>query len=129
MPLTRVLEAASAEAQAAPNAPILVSIFLPGGCDLLDTIVPQSQYGQYADLRPSLKLGGDTPRSAAPASGCNPALATGTGGGVKGLFDSGKVGFLPGIDYANPDLSHFHSRHFWETGLVTQNAASGWLGR
>src|SRR3954469_16294356 len=129
MPLTRVLEAASAEAQAAPNAPILVSIFLPGGCDLLDTIVPQSQYGQYADLRPSLKLSGDIPALAGTGLGLNPAFATGTGGGVKGLYDSGKVGFLPGIDYANPDLSHFHSRHFWETGLVTQNAASGWLGR
>jgi uncharacterized protein (DUF1501 family) len=129
MPLTRVLEAASAEAQAAPNAPILVSVFLPGGCDLLDTIVPQSQYGQYADLRPSLKLGGDIPALGGTGLGLNPALATGTGGGVKGLFDSGKVGFLPGIDYSNPDLSHFHSRHFWETGLVTQNAASGWLGR
>src|SRR3954468_15077185 len=68
MPLSRVLEAASAEAQAAPNAPILVSIFLPGGCDLLDTIVPQSQYGQYADLRPSLKLAATSPRSAARAS-------------------------------------------------------------
>jgi uncharacterized protein (DUF1501 family) len=50
-------------------------------------------------------------------------------GGVKGLFDAGKVGFLPGIDYANPDLSHFHSRHFWETGLITPNVAPGWLGR
>jgi uncharacterized protein (DUF1501 family) len=36
---------------------------------------------------------------------------------------------MPGIDYANPDLSHFHSRHFWETGLVTQKSATGWLGR
>src|SRR3954468_3695540 len=68
MPFTRVLEAAAADAAAGPNAPILVSIFLPGGCDLLDTIVPQSQYGQYADLRPSLKLAATSPRSAARAS-------------------------------------------------------------
>src|SRR3954471_4000818 len=129
MPFTRVLEAAAADAAAGPNAPILVSIFLPGGCDLLDTIVPQSQYGQYADLRPSLKLGGDIPTLGGTGLGLNPAFATGTGGGVKGLYDAGKVGFLPGIDYANPDLSRFHSRHFWETGLVTQSAASGWLGR
>jgi uncharacterized protein (DUF1501 family) len=26
-------------------------------------------------------------------------------------------------------LSHFHSRHFWETGLITPNVAPGWLGR
>src|SRR2546421_8985379 len=36
---------------------------------------------------------------------------------------------MPGIDYSNPDLSHFHSRHFWETGLVIDRGASGWLGR
>src|SRR3712207_8287746 len=129
MPLTRVFEAAAADAAAAPDAPILVSVFLPGGCDLLDTLVPQDQYGRYADLRPSLKVGDVPPLGGGTALGINPALATGTGGGVKGLWDAGKIGFLPGIDYANPDMSHFHSRHFWETGLVTKNAASGWLGR
>ena len=129
LPLTRVFEAAEADAAAAPNAPILVSVFLPGGCDLLDTLVPRDGYGRYADLRPSLKLGGDLPRLGRTGLSINPALTRGVGGGVKGLWDAGKVGFLPGIDYANPDLSHFHSRHFWETGLVTQGAASGWLGR
>ena len=129
MPFTRVLEAAAADAATAPDAPILVSIFLPGGCDLLDTLVPRDGYGRYADLRPSLKLGGDLPALGGTGLSINPALTSGAGGGVKGLYDAGKVGFLPGIDYANPDLSHFHSRHFWETGLVTQTAASGWLGR
>ena len=98
MPSLRVFEAAEAAAQASPDAPILVSVFLPGGCDLLDTLVPLRQYGAY-------------------------------GGGIAGLYDRGQVGFLPGIDYANPDLSHFHSRHFWETGLITQAAGTGWLGR
>ena len=128
MPFASVLDAAADAHAQAPNAPILVSVFLPGGTDLLDTLVPRGQFGRYADLRPSLKIG-----DAAPLSGTDlalhPALATGLGGGVKGLFDAGKIGFLPGIDYSNPDLSHFHSRHFWETGLVTQSAASGWLGR
>jgi uncharacterized protein (DUF1501 family) len=128
MPFSRVIEAAAAADAAAPNAPILVSVFLPGGCDLLDTLVPQDQYGKYADLRPSLKIGA-VPALGGTGLGINPALAAGASGGVKGLYDAGKIGFLPGIDYANPDLSHFHSRHFWETGLVTQSAASGWLGR
>src|SRR4051794_39186442 len=128
MPFMRILEGAEAQAQAAPAAPILVTVFLPGGCDLLDTIVPASQYGRYADLRPGLKI--DAPTALGSTGlGVNPHLADGTGGGVKGLFDAGKVGLLPGIDYANPDLSHFHSRHFWETGLITPNPANGWLGR
>jgi uncharacterized protein (DUF1501 family) len=128
MPLMRILEAAEAQAQAAPAAPILVTVFLPGGCDLLDTIVPVGQYGRYADLRPGLKI--DSPAALGSTGlGVNPHLTEGLNGGVKGLFDAGKIGLLPGIDYANPDLSHFHSRHFWETGLITPNSANGWLGR
>src|SRR5204862_2267967 len=125
--VSRVLEAAAADAAAAPDAPVLVSVFLPGGVDLLDTLVPLHDYGRYAELHPKLKVGG-VPLAGAPV-GVNPALARGVGGGVKGLFERGKVGFLPGIDYSNPDLSHFHSRHFWETGLITEQVAPGWLGR
>ena len=129
MPLARVLESAGEAAAQAPNAPILVSVFLPGGADLLDTLVPLDQYGAYADKRPQMKLAESVVRLGSTGLGVNPALQKGPGGGIKGLFDAGKVGFLPGIDYANPDLSHFHSRHFWETGLVTDRDATGWLGR
>ena len=40
MPLTRAFQAAEASAQAAPDAPVLVNVFVPGGLDLLDTLVP-----------------------------------------------------------------------------------------
>ncbi|MBS1869562.1 MAG: DUF1501 domain-containing protein [Actinobacteria bacterium] len=128
MPWARVLEAAQARAAEAPGARVLVSVFLPGGCDLLDTLPPIGAYGRYADLRGDMKLAAP-PALGSTGLGIHPSLAEGAGGGVKGLFEAGKVGFLPGIDYANPDLSHFHSRHFWETGLVTERAAPGWLGR
>jgi len=128
MPLVRMFEAAEAQAQAAPAAPVLVSVFLPGGVDLLDTLVPQGQFGAYADLRKGTRVENAT-ALASSGLAMHPSLGLGAGGGVKGLFDAGKVGLLPGIDYANPDLSHFHSRHFWETGLVTPNPANGWLGR
>ena len=59
----------------------------------------------------------------------HPALGEGLNGGLKGLFDRGRLGFIPGIDYANPDLSHFNCRHFWETGLISINPAPGWLAR
>jgi uncharacterized protein (DUF1501 family) len=111
MPFARVLEAATAEAQAAPEARVLVSVFLPGGVDLLSALPPVADYGRYADLRKAVKVDAP-PGLGSTGLGVHPALAQGTNGGVKGLFDAGKVGFLPGIDYANPDLSHFHSRHF-----------------
>jgi uncharacterized protein (DUF1501 family) len=128
MPFARILEAATAQAQSAPDAPIVVAVFLPGGLDLLSALPPVAQYGRYADLRQDVKVDAP-PALGSTGLGMHPSLAQGTNGGVKGLFDAGKVGLLPGIDYANPDLSHFHSRHFWETGLITPNAAPGWLGR
>jgi uncharacterized protein (DUF1501 family) len=128
MPTQHLLGAAAAEAAAAPDAPVLVSVFLPGGLDLLDTLMPLEQEGALRDLR-----GGVAP--AAPLAlkgtslGLHPSLAKGPGGGLQGLYDRGQIGFLPGIDYANPNLSHFASRAFWETGMVSQQSVSGWLGR
>lgn len=128
LPFAQILQAAEAQAAGAPSAPVLVSVFLPGGCDLLDTLVPIGDYGRYADLRRDGRVA--APPALGPTGlGIHPSLTQGLGGGISGLFDAGKIGFLPGIDYANPDLSHFHSRHFWETGLVTERAAPGWMGR
>ncbi|MEA2427725.1 MAG: hypothetical protein QOF37_1353 [Thermoleophilaceae bacterium] len=128
MNVARVFEAAEAAYAQAPTAPVLVSVFLPGGCDLLDTLVPLDQFGTYADLRPQIKQT-QAPKLGSTGLGLHPSMASGLNGGVKGLFEAGKVGFMPGIDYANYDLSHFHSRHFWETGLITPKSATGWLGR
>jgi uncharacterized protein (DUF1501 family) len=128
MSITDVFGAAETAAAATPDAPVLVSVFLPGGCDLLDSFVPLEQYGRYADFRPRLKQK-EPAKLGSTGLGVHESLTAGTNGGVKGLFEQGKIGLLPGIDYANPDLSHFHSRHFWETGLITQSAGTGWLGR
>jgi uncharacterized protein (DUF1501 family) len=128
LPLSRALEAAAADAQAAPDAPILVAVFLPGGLDLLDSLVPMNDYGTYADLHRNL-LVDKPPLLRNSALGIHPSLTQGAGGGIKGLYDAGKIGFLPGIDYPNPNLSHFHSRHFWETGLIVDSDSPGWLGR
>jgi uncharacterized protein (DUF1501 family) len=128
-PLGRMLEAAEAAAAGAPNAPVVVSVFLPGGCDLLASLAPVQQAGKLADLRSKLMRNDMVALPGEARLVAHPALASGLNGGVVGLFGQGKVGFLPGIDYANPDLSHFHSRHFWETGLVTEKQAPGWLGR
>ena len=129
MPLPHWLEGAQAAAASDPNARILVSVFLPGGLDLLDTLLDGDQYGLYRDAR------GDAarPEQGTPLAGTailpHPALSHGVGGGLRALFDAGRLGVLPGIDYSNPDLSHFHSRHFWETGTITPQRTSGWLGR
>jgi uncharacterized protein (DUF1501 family) len=130
LPLTRALDAAGDAHAQAPDAPILVVVFLPGGVDLLDTLVPLSQYGPYRDARAVMAQPDvTTPKLGNTGLGIHTSLTKGDGEGIKGLFDRGEIGFLPGIDYANPDMSHFHSRHFWETGLITPKATTGWMGR
>jgi len=117
-----LLDGAATAAAASPSDPVLVTVFLPGGCDLLDALVPLHQEGRYADLRGGTRVV-NAPKLGSTGLGIHPSLAEGTDGGVKALFERGEVAFLPGIDYASPDLSHFHSRHFWESGVI------GWLGR
>ena len=36
---------------------------------------------------------------------------------------------IPSVDYMPPDLSHFHSRAFWQAGELDPDPATGWLGR
>src|SRR3954454_16789019 len=127
LPTRHLLDAAAAEAAAAPDAPVLVSVFLPGGLDLLDTLMPMNQEGPLRDLRGAVSPA--EPALLGNGLGLHPALAKGPNGGIKGLYDRGQIGFLTGIDYANPNLSHFASRAFWETGMVSQQSLSGWLGR
>lgn len=130
LPLERMLAGAEEAYAQAPDAPILVAVFLPGGLDLLDALVPLDQYPAYREHRGALAQSDvTTPKLRGTGLGIHPSLTKGDGEGIKGLFERGKLGFLPGIDYANPDLSHFHSRHFWETGLITASSSTGWLGR
>ena len=100
-PLRDALQAAEAAAASTPQAPVLVTVFVPGGLDLLDTVVPVADYGRYADLRPGLKVAAPL-ELAGTGVGLHPSLGTGLGGGLKGLFDRGRLGLLPGIDYADP---------------------------
>src|SRR4051812_50209016 len=83
-PLRQALQAAEAAAASAPQAPVLVSVFVPGGLDLLDTVVPVADYGRYADLRPGLKVAAPL-ELAGTRVGLHPSLGTGPGGGLEGL--------------------------------------------
>ncbi|MFN8187589.1 MAG: DUF1501 domain-containing protein [Gaiellales bacterium] len=122
-----LVERASAADGAAD--PILVSIFLPGGNDALNTLVPVSgpDRAVYDAGRKRLGLRPDQclPVSGQPHLGWHPAAA-----GLKGLHDSGRMGVYLAVDHARPDFSHFHETRVWRTGdLDYQRATTGWLGR
>ena len=103
---------------------VLVMIQLAGGNDGLRTVIPL-QDARLHDLRPTL--------SAASVSGALPldaefGLHTRLGG-IKALWDQGRVAVVHGVGYPNPSYSHFESIRVWETADPSRRQLDGWLGR
>ncbi len=121
-----LLETSIAEAAANPQN-IIVTVYLGGGNDGLNTLLPLTGQDRtiYDAARPRL---GIAPGSALAVPGhadlgWHPQLAS-----LKTLFDESKVGAYLGVDYPNPDYSHFQSVYYWRTGQLKNGATTGWLG-
>jgi uncharacterized protein (DUF1501 family) len=133
----------------------LVVIFLDGGNDGLNTVVPASngsgtlrndylnaRHAGGGGLQLSLADLTDTVVGQDPNTGADIALHPGfrsfsqtTGDpGALGLFHpmfAGKVAVIQGCGYPDYSLSHEESRNIWESGDPTSGgyAGSGWIGR
>ena len=125
LPLQAFEEGIANAASAAPNAPVLVTVFLSGGVDALSLMFPAGD-PLYAQSRPTLKL--DPAAATAFAEDArlfwHPSLAP-----IAQLYGEGKVSVMPSIGYNHPDQSHFTSRHYWEVGAVDPTQMTGWMGR
>ena len=112
-------------AAAAPNQPVLVSIFMEGGWDALSVLAPVKD-PQYYKLRPTLGLKEGSGQAFTEDSRLmwHPSAA-----GLATLHGEGKVSVFPAIGYDPPDESHFTSRHYWEVGQLDTNVRTGWMGR
>ena len=136
----------SAVAQAAPSDQnVLVLIYLAGGNDGLNTLVPADpdDYAAYLAARPGIGR---------QVAGLAPAVMPGTGGKLQmakvitaaGNGSSGAHGFdtlygdgtaagsdlavLPAVDYTPSNFSHFTSSDYWFAGDLNATT-TGWLGR
>jgi uncharacterized protein (DUF1501 family) len=142
-----------AAAQTATDFKALVCVFLLGGNDQSNTIIPTStaQYNQYVAARNgvALPLAGllpITPVATATGAYSGPTLALHPQlGGVKRLFDSGKCAILANVatlvqpttkaQYQNDVFlpaqlfSHSDQQNSWQTGLPDSPSQTGWLGR
>jgi uncharacterized protein (DUF1501 family) len=145
---TRAYEAAVAEGASPANQ--LVMIFLNGGNDGLNTIVPISDYAAYTAARPNLArgqgpsvAGGQVGSTVMPGTGGALAWAnvgvSGAGNnndtrGFDTLWGDGSGGagsdlaVWPAADYTPANRSHFDSRDYWFAGAL-QKMSTGWLGR
>jgi uncharacterized protein (DUF1501 family) len=107
------------------DSPILVSIFLAGGIDALSVLAPVAD-PVYLKLRPTLAVNASDaiPFSEDPSLAWSPSAAP-----FAALHDAGKLIVMPGSGYADEDMSHFTSRHYWEVGALDTSVTTGWLGR
>jgi uncharacterized protein (DUF1501 family) len=121
-------EAGIAEAAAAaPDNPVLISIWLSGGLDSLSLLSPVND-ATYRSLRPSLKI--------APSANPLDTFTEDTrlqwhpkAGPLRDLHRAGKVTVVPGVGWDSSNGSHFVSRHFWEVGALDTGGRLGWMGR
>jgi len=112
--------------EATPGAaqPVLLSIFLRGGMDALNFLIPHAD-SNYNDQRPRLRINTGTALDLDGYFGLHPSAAP-----LKELFDDQHVGLVcaTGIPDADGTRSHFQAQDYMDYG-GTQEAGGGWLGR
>ena len=106
----------------------LVIVYLGGGNDALSTVVPYQDpfyYGRRPNISiPAgqvLQIGSD---SSGKALGLHPRL-----GGLRDLYNSGRLAIVQRTGYLNSSRSHFQGKDIWDTANPTLTESEGWLGR
>jgi uncharacterized protein (DUF1501 family) len=109
--------------------PTVVLVYMDGGNDGLNTVVPTTN-SQYYQLRQSLAIPAPNTLAITPSYGLHPSLPF-----VQSWYQQGRVAIVRGIGYANSNLSHFVSVDHWHAGSgaadspVVASPHSGWVGR
>lgn len=106
----------------------LVVVYLAGGNDALNTLVPYQDQSYYS-RRPTiavpagqvLQVGTD---AAGRALGLHPRL-----GGLHNIFNEGRLALVQRAGYENSSRSHFEATDIFGTGNPKSSTGSGWLGR
>ncbi len=102
---------------------ILVLLTLYGGNDGLNTVIPYAD-SAYHDARPELAYSAEEVIALDDKLGLNPALT-----GLHALWQNQQLAIVRGVDYPNPDFSHFRSMDIWQTASPAEPVKTGWIGR
>lgn len=103
----------------------LVIIQLNGGNDGLNMLIPTSQYDNLAVQRENILLPKAQILKLTEETGLHPSMPE-----IVSLYKDGKIQFIQGVGYPNPNLSHFRSKDILMSASdsnVTIN--TGWIGR
>jgi uncharacterized protein (DUF1501 family) len=112
-----------------PKRPTLVVVFLRGGVDGLNLVVPHGET-EYYRLRPSLAIPRPGSRDGAALDldgffGLHPAAAS-----LAPLFQSGHAACVHAVGSPANTRSHFEEQDRWETAVDgNELETSGWLNR
>ncbi len=108
-----------------PGPFVLCTLY--GGNDGMNTVVPYDE-GAYKSLRGDLAI---TDSEALPLGeldgmqlGLHPSLQT-----MHALWGAGQLAIILGVEYPDPNYSHFASMDIWQTADLSGDAGSGWVGR
>ncbi|WP_375418697.1 PA14 domain-containing protein [uncultured Hymenobacter sp.] len=122
-PTTPELAAVTGAAQ--PTDRVLVLIYLQGGNDGLNTIIPRDKYSELMRVRANVMIPESKVLALTAETGLHPAMT-----GVRDLYKDGKLGIVQGVHSAVPDGSHFQATNIMFSGLDSnQLFRTGWLGR
>ncbi len=105
---------------------VLVLIYLEGGNDGLNTVIPLEHLSALNALRPHVILP-ENKLLAIPNTSLalHPSLP-----GFKNLLNNGKLKIIQNVGYPDQNFSHFRSTDIWMSGSdAHQVVNSGWAGR
>ncbi len=124
------LRSAMADGVVSWNGNKMLFIFLRGGNDALNTLIPTGDTAYSASLRPTLYIPGPSdPLTTGGQAPLNPepgrAIDLGNGFATMHpslrdaipVYNAGELAIIHRVGYPNQSRSHFDSQRYWETGL------------
>ncbi|MGQ3012886.1 MAG: DUF1501 domain-containing protein [Flavobacteriales bacterium] len=106
---------------------VLVMVFLNGGNDGLNTVLPLDQYTNLANARQNILIQQNQALAlnGVNNTGLHPAMT-----GMRDLFNQGKMQIIQSVGYPQPDFSHFRATDIWLSASDSNEyLQSGWVGR
>lgn len=126
MPALQQLLVNAPASVAAAESHTLVNVFLRGGADTMNLIVPYAD-DHYYNARPSLSIKADTTIKLDDRYGLHPELKP-----LEAAFKEGRLGMVQGVGTDSTSGSHFECQDLIEHGDAEHDArpaGGGWLGR
>ncbi len=106
---------------------VLVCIFLSGGNDGINTVIPLDQYSTLSNARSNVLIPQNQVLSLNGTSntGLHPMMT-----GMQELYNQNKLQIIQSVGYPSPNFSHFRSTDIWTSASDSnQVLTSGWVGR